>query len=143
MAPRFALAVILVADIAMSGMATQVVPKPTIAALFSNDSSGPAFWIECSNSSGQSMRRVGRWVQSYRLDGVEPPPSGSGGSGGPETIAPGDVWHGAFLFSNTKTKSEGADAAHTVSAVVTRGRHTIAVQCMGAWSDDISFFWNP
>ncbi len=51
------LVALTVTGIVAASLAQQT-SKPTIAALFSNDSSGMAFWIECQNTSGRPSRAV-------------------------------------------------------------------------------------
>jgi hypothetical protein len=36
-----------------------------------------------------------------------------------------------------------ADVKISISADTLPGRHTIAVQCFDAWSDDLAFMWDP
>jgi hypothetical protein len=37
----------------------------------------------------------------------------------------------------------GATVRSTRPIALSAGRHTIAVQCAGVWSDDNAFFWEP
>ena len=105
--------------------------KPTIAALFSNESNGPAFWIECRNSSGHEISVAGDWVHSYHIDGIEPLGGGFAWSAGPGQVAPGNVWRGAFAFAGVRTNLSGTDATHIISTPLTAGQHTLAV---GRWT---------
>ena len=146
---RFALGAMLFTCIASPSLAQQA-SRPTIAALFSNDSNGMAFWIECRNTTGHPVEsRTGNWIESYRVDGVEPHEGGRGGSGGSHPIPAGALWRGVFAIANAmtppnaKTNSQGSDGGMVTWISLTPGHHTLAVQCVGAWSDDISFFWNP
>ena len=137
---RGAFAIIVLGIVAPSPAQTS---KPTIAALFSNDSNGPAFWVECRNSSGHEVSVAGDWVHAYRIDGIEPSRSGFAWTAGPEQVAPGNVWRGAFAFAGVRTNLSGTDATHIVSTPLAAGRHTLAVECMGVWSEDLPFVWNP
>ncbi len=97
------LVALTVTGIVAASLAQQT-SKPTIAALFSNDSSGMAFWIECRNTSGRPVEsRAGNWIESYRVDGVEPPKGGRGGSGGSHPIPADDLWRGVFTLANAMT----------------------------------------
>jgi hypothetical protein len=110
---RFALGAVRVVGLVAPSLAQQA-PKPTIAALFSNNSSGMAFWIECRNTSGRPVEsRTFNWIESYCVDGVEPPKGGRGGSGGSHPIPAGNLWRGVFTIANAMTarlSTSGADS---------------------------------
>jgi hypothetical protein len=113
--------------------------KPQISPLFDPLYDGPAFFVECRNTSGQTLA----WRESLRVDGVVLPDSH-----GPLTMgaAPGETWRGILGLrqsnrSFTSALKFGAIVKSERAVAISEGKHTIAVQCGGVWSDDITFFW--
>ena len=122
-----------------SSLFAQQPSKPQISPLFDRLYGGPAFFVECRNTSGQTLI----WRDSLRVDGVVVP-----GSSGPLTMgaAPGETWRGIFALrqsnrSFTSALKFGAIVKSEYGVAIREGKHTIAVRCGGVWSDDITFFW--
>lgn len=133
----------------MVALQTTAGEKPRVASFFSRVDDGPAFLVECRNNTGRAVSSGSRiWSEPIRIDGVvPPPPAGRIGPGLSTEIKPGELWSGIIVFR----QSEGRDfpppkfGAHVRAARVlslAAGRHTLAVQCDGVWSDDLEFYWD-
>lgn len=133
-------------------LAAQAAPLPIVTPWFlsRNVEEGPAFLIECRNTTGAPLSSGSMfWAldqDDVRIDGTVLAPQGRMGPGLMSEIAPGGTWRGIIELRQAEPRTGYAVAlgANTRSALVvplTPGRHTIAVRCGDEWSDDVSFYW--
>jgi len=124
--------------------------KPQISPFFDRLDDGPAFFVECRNTSGQALSSGAVvWREALRIDGavVPDPPRFSGTLPGLTTdVAPGETWRGILALrqsngSFTPAVKFGALLRDARVLSINEGKHTIAVQCGGVWSDDVTFYW--
>jgi hypothetical protein len=111
---------------------------------------GPAFLIECRNTTGAVINSGSAfWAldeDDFRIDGKRRPPQSRMGPGLVSPIPPGGTWRGILELRQVKPRTSYAVAldAHTRKALLaplTPGRHTIAVRCGDTWSADVPFYW--
>ena len=129
----------------------QTPSKPQIAAFFSRIDDGPAFFVECRNGGGAKLSSsAGLWAGmgagSLRVDGVLLPQQASMGPGLSTDVEPGQPWRGIIVLRQSETSyfpavKFGALKRITQIYPIQEGRHVIAVQCEGIWSDDFAFYW--
>jgi hypothetical protein len=122
--------------------------KPQISPFFDRLDDGPAFFVECRNTSGQKLSSGAIvWREALRVDGeVVPEPHGRALPGLTMDVAPGETWKGILALrqssrSFTPAVKFGALLREARDLPVREGKHTIAVQCGGVWSDDFIFYW--
>jgi hypothetical protein len=122
--------------------------KPQISPFFDRLDDGPAFFVECLNTSGHTLSSGAIvWREALRIDStVVPEPRWSRLPGLTMDVAPGETWRGILALrqsSRTFTPAVkfGALLREARDLPVTEGKHTIAVQCGGVWSDDFTFYW--
>jgi hypothetical protein len=126
--------------------------RPGLTPLFISDEPGrgPAFMVECSNTTGQTQSSgadVWPLIRSaIRLDGQALRDEGGRiGPGLTGPIQPGEKWVGIIELWQTAQQTAravafGAMVRSSVLEPVSRGRHTIAVRCDAQWSDTVVFF---
>jgi len=106
--------------------------KPQISPFFDRVDDGPAFFIECRNTSGQTLSSGAKvWREALRVDGA---------------VAPGETWRGILALRQSNSSFYpavrfGAMVRSVREVAIREGKHTIAVQCGGVWSDDFTFYW--
>ena len=123
--------------------------KPHLVPLFSNVERGPAFMLECPNMSsvavlaGDLLGGLG-----YRVDGVEPTTIGGfAGSflGGEPRLQPMESWRIMVALRQeshgTSSSDFGARFQLLWTFPLTPGHHTLAIRCLGNWSDEVEFYW--
>jgi hypothetical protein len=122
--------------------------KPQISPFFDRLDDGPAFFVECRNTSGQTLSSGAiTFREKLRIDGtVVPEPRWRGLPGLSTDVAPGETWRGILALrqssgSFTPAVKFGALFREARDLPVREGKHTIAVQCGGVWSDDFTFYW--
>jgi hypothetical protein len=122
--------------------------KPQISPFFDRLDDGPAFFVECRNTSGQTLSSGAiTFREALRIDGtVVSEPRWKSGPGLRTDVAPGETWRGILALrqssgSFTPAVKFGALLREARDLPVTEGKHTIAVQCGGVWSDDFTFYW--
>jgi hypothetical protein len=121
--------------------------KPQISPFFDRVDDGPAFFIQCRNPSGQTLSSGAKvWREAIRIDGAVVPEPFELGPGLTMDVPPGETWRGILALRQSKSSFYPAvkfDAmVRSVREVALgEGKHTIAVQCGGVWSDDITFYW--
>jgi hypothetical protein len=122
--------------------------KPQISPFFDRLDDGPAFFVECRNTSGQTLSSGAiTWREALRIDGtVVPEPRWREMPGLRTDVTPGETWRGilALRQSNgpfTPAVKFGALLREARVLSINEGKHTIAVQCGGMWSDDFTFYW--
>ena len=123
--------------------------KPRLVPLFSYVERGPAFMLECENTSSIAVRAgdlLGRL--GYRVDGVEPKTIGGfAGSflGGEPRLQPMESWRIMVALRQeshgTSSSDFGARFQLLWTFPLTPGRHTLAIRCLGNWSDELEFYW--
>jgi hypothetical protein len=141
----------------LPGMITQTgrnpQSMPTVTPMFMSRGAdgGPAFFIECRNttnapvSSGSPIWAFSR--SAVRLDGTVLEESGGRiGPGLTVDIQPGAMWRGIIELRQSASGQSlavalGANVRAPLNVPLSAGRHTIAVRCSNAWSDDLPFYW--
>lgn len=139
----------------LPGVITQTGPNPlsipTVTPMFMSDD-GPAFFIECRNTTNapvSSGSPTWAFVRSaVRLDGtvLKELSGGRIGPGLTMDIQPGAMWRGIIELrqsasGQSRAVAFGANVRAPLTVPLSAGRHTIAVRCSGAWSDDLVFYW--
>ena len=145
--------VLLLAMVLLSGQGSvQADRKPVIAPFFTRVDEAPAFFVECRNDTGRTLSSgadVWAFAGALRIDGKESVETGGRiGPGLTQDVKPGGMWRGIIALRQSREGS-GFSAPVEFGAMVrsgrvvplTPGRHTIAAQCNGAWSDDLVFYW--
>ena len=133
-------------------LAAQAAPSPTVTPWFlsRNAEEGPAFLIECRNTTERAVDSGSMvWAldqDDFRIDGTVLEPRGRMGPGLMSVIPPGGMWRGIIELRQFEPQTGYAVAlgANTRSALVVplvAGRHTIAVRCGDTWSVDVPFYW--
>jgi hypothetical protein len=126
-------------------------PAPIMTPFYSAEIEGPAFLLECQNST-QQPRAVWDYLydHAWRLDGVLVDPGGVGGSiGNASPIAPNGMFRSVMVLHpsgpfSSSTRGLGPEMyGRDIHATLTPGRHTVAFRCAGAWSQDVEFYWFP
>ena len=122
--------------------------KPRIAPFFDRIDDGPAFFVDCRNTTDQKLSSTTSvWIHTLRLDGTNVPDSESEfGPGLTTQIAAGQSWRGIIALRQSARSffpavKFGALTRYTMVLPLRQGRHTIAVQCPGGWSDEVEFYW--
>jgi hypothetical protein len=147
----FVLAIVVLTATPLLG---QTLTRHEILPAFTPRESSPAFVVGCRNNSASAVPwPTIRWI---RLDGNERELSGGivgsliGTPGERFEVAPGAVHWVLFVLSSVTEGSStspgrGLDARVRQAWVVpvAPGRHRLAVECLGQWSDEITFVWSP
>lgn len=123
--------------------------KPHVAAFFNRIDDGPAFLVNCRNTTPLPLSSASPvWTEVIRLDGtVVPEPAGRLGPGLVTDVQPGSVWRGIIAFRQSARNyypapKFGALLRAARDLHLAAGAHTLAVQCNGVWSDEITFYWD-
>lgn len=121
--------------------------KPQISPFFDRVDDGPAFFIECRNTTGQTLSSGAKvWREALRVDGALVPDPPERGPDLTMDVPPGKTWRGILALRQSHTSffpavSFGALVRVARELTLGEGKHTIAVQCGGVWSDDFTFYW--
>jgi hypothetical protein len=129
--------------------------KPKISPFFDRIDDGPAFFVECRNTTGETVSSAHvMWASSLRIDGKLLPNEVHAGSGrfqnelpGLRTDIPrGEVWRGIIGLRRSQrpflpAPKFGALLRAVRTASLSQGKHSIAVQCGREWSEEFSFYW--
>lgn len=121
--------------------------KPHISPFFDRVDDGPAFYIECRNTSGQTLSSGAKvWREAPRVDGAVLPETFELGPGLTTDVPPGETWRGILALRQSHSSfgpavKFGALVRSGRDVAIRGGKHTIAVQCGGVWSDDFTFYW--
>jgi hypothetical protein len=139
--------------ILVAGLQARPLPaKPTLTPMFMSYDAGrgPAFLIECTNTTSQTQSSGSEvWPltrSAVRLDGQQLREVGGRiGPGVTIPVAPGETWRGIIeLWQTEQAVSRavvfGAMVRAPMLLPVSQGRHTIAVRCDQSWSDEVVFF---
>jgi hypothetical protein len=123
--------------------ATELLP------LFSHREDGPAFILECTNSSSVAVDAMEEFAhEAIRLDGklYEHEDVVLGSLMGRTVFDPQSSWRKVFPLSQTNqskgTTTLGAEFRGGWFMPIAAGRHTLAVRCAGAWSNEVAFYWD-
>lgn len=120
--------------------------KPRILPYFDVVDDGPAFFVECRNSkNGEVSSGAPDWlwnVENIRVDRKLLSPQGGLTTG----VKPGQLWRGIIAIRQSTNNNYpavrfGALVRSAQAVTLATGKHTIAVQCQGVWSDDFDFFY--
>jgi len=111
----------------------------------------PGFIVECRNTTDRPISRTDGPVKALRLDGVLIKSKGSLGSvpgGFPPDVPPGETWkHVVVLHPDSVTRTSSSMGLELGmlktdwGVPLGKGRHTVAFQCAGEWTADVSFDW--
>lgn len=133
---------------AVSSSPAQPAPQPTIRPFFSTVVNGPAFYVSCRNETFAALSSSDtRWLSSLRLDGtILRDEGGRIGAGLSVTVPPGESWFGIVALPQSNTGYFPAGKFRAMSrqsrvVPLSEGRHTLAVRCGDAWSEDLEFYW--
>jgi hypothetical protein len=146
---RFAVTTTLVAVLAGICMEAQGPPSTKLSPLFSHLEDGPAFILECTNSSSvavEAMEVFGH--EAIRLDGKLSEREGAvvGSLMGRTVFEPQSSWQSVFPLLQTNhskgTATLGAEFRGGWFMPIAGGHHTLAVRCAGAWSNEVEFYWD-
>src|SRR5262249_44898716 len=131
-----------------ASLSAQQPSKPKISPFFDRIDDGPAFFIECRNTSGQTLSSGAKtWTEALRIDGaVVPEPQWERVPGLTTDVANGEIWRGILALRQSSNSfgpavKFGALVRSARVLPIRDGKHTIAVQCGGAWSDEFTFYW--
>jgi hypothetical protein len=122
-------------------------PGPQVTPFFSTLAGGPAFYIECQNDTGGTVSSgSSRWASQMRVDAKAVPEQGGIGPGLTTDVDAGGMWRGIVELrpkwqGHFPPVKFGALLRRTRPIDLTEGRHTFAVACGDAWSDDVAFYW--
>src|SRR5579864_2825870 len=123
--------------------------KPQISAFFDRIDDGPAFFIECPNTSEETLSSgAERWIKAIRIDGaVEPEPELLMPQGLTTKVAPREIWRGILALRQSERSyfpavKFGAMRRSARVLTITEGKHTLAVECGEVWSTDFTFYWD-
>jgi len=125
----------------------QAPSKPQISSFFDRVDDGPAFLIECRNTSGQTLSSGEKvWREAIRIDGAVVPEPFERGPGLTMDVPPGKTWREILALRQSHRSlypavKFGAMVRSVREVALGEGKHTIAVQCAGVWSDDFTFYW--
>jgi hypothetical protein len=141
-----------VIGLATAPLSAQATSRPGIVAAFTPREAAPAFVVECHNNSSSAVPFP--TIRSIRLDGN--PLQGTGGIassllGAPDErfeVAPGASHRVLFVLvqdARAGSSSPGRGLARVrqgMTVPISSGTHRIAIECLGAWSDEITFAWS-
>jgi hypothetical protein len=131
-----------------SGLFAQQPSKPQISPFFDRLDDGPAFFVECRNTTGQTLSSGAiTFREALRVDGiVVPKPRWEPVPGLRTDVAPGETWRGILALPQSNrlfipAVKFGALLREARVLPIGEGKHTVAVQCGGVWSDEFTFYW--
>jgi hypothetical protein len=135
--------------LAGGGLFAQAASKPQISAFFDRIDDGPAFLVECPNTTeGTLSSGDERWTKAIRVDGaVVPETELRMPAGLTRKVNPGEIWRGILALRQSKQSyfpavKFGAMVRSARVLMITEGKHSLAVQCGEVWSDDFTFYWD-
>ena len=123
--------------------------KPRLVPLFSNVEQAPAFMVECVNTSAAPISAM-ELIQevAIKVDGkLFERTGGIAGSflGGEPLFVPSERWRMMVGLRQgligTMSANFGAVLRTPWVLPLTAGRHSVAVRCVGNWSDEVEFWW--
>lgn len=123
--------------------------KPVAVPLFSNVERGPAFMLHCVNT-GPVAAPVFQVIRemALRVDGTVHTLTGAIGgvfAGGEPILEPMQTWRIMVGLRQGNTGTMTADFGASIRSPwffpLAPGRHTLAIRCLGNWSDDVEFYW--
>jgi hypothetical protein len=142
------MAIVLLAGL---GQTAQVLPTVTPFFLSRESEGGPAFLVECRNTSSIGVSSgADTWALSrgaIRIDGaVLDEQGGRIGPGLTMDIPPGGTWRGIIELRQSVPRTSyavalGANVRMPTVVSLNSGKHTISARCAGSWSADLSFYW--
>jgi hypothetical protein len=130
----------------------QSTSQPQVSAYFDRVDDGPAFFVECRNTTAGTLSSSagdwpGMWPDSIRVDGVVPVQENMLGPGLSEDVKAGEYWRGIIALRQSSSgygPPVKYDALKRISLnyPLKAGRHVIAFRCLGRWSGNFSFYWD-
>jgi hypothetical protein len=142
----------IVASVLMLALSlqSQNISKPHVAPFFDRIDDSPAFFVDCLNTSNEKVSSASSvWpirTGSVRVDGSMIDFGNMIGPGLSTDVRPGQPWRGIIVLRQSPTQyfpavRFGAMVRTTLVHTLAPGKHTIAVQCEGSWSDEFDFYW--
>ena len=127
-------------------------PVPTVTPFFISRQAenGPAFLVECRNTTSAGISSgSGTWAltrSAIRIDGRVLDEQGQIGPGLTMEIPPGGAWRGIIelrqaLPRHSYAVAFGAHVRMPTVVPLSAGWHTISVRCAGVWTADLPFYW--
>ncbi len=143
------MAMVLLAELVGTAQSVPVLPTVTPFFMSREVEGGPAFMVECRNttdsgiSSGSDTWALAR--SAIRIDGIALDDRMRIGPGLTMEIPPGGTWRGIIELRQEAGTSYatalGANVRMPTVVALSAGRHAIAVRCAGVWSADLPFYW--
>jgi hypothetical protein len=121
--------------------------KPRISAFFDRIDEGPAFFVECRNTSSEDISSgASIWASSLRIDGAIVPEEDYRGPGLTTNVKADQWWRGIIAlrqsyYSGFPAPKFGALVRSARVLALSQGKHTIAIECAGVWSEEFAFYW--
>ena len=139
--------------LAAAPLFAQTASRPGIVAAFTPREVEPAFVVECHNNSASAVPFP--TIRRIRLDGTIRERTGGipgsllGQPGERFEVAPGSSHRTLFVLGqgiSTRSTSPGrgleARVRQGFDVPISPGTHRLAVECLGEWSDEITFAWS-
>ena len=143
-----------ISGLLVTPLLAQTTTRPGIIPAFTPRESAPAFVVECYNNSASPVPSP--TVRTIRLDGEYR--ELAGGTTGSLLGTPGERFevepsavHGVLFVLSPGTEITSSSPGQGLGARVrqgwivplTPGKHRLAVECLGQWSDEIASVWSP
>jgi hypothetical protein len=144
------MAMVLLVELAGTVQTVPVLPTVTPFFMSREVEGGPAFMVECRNSTGSGISSGSdTWAlarSAIRIDGIALEERLRIGPGLTMEIPPGGTWRGIIELRQDAPRTSyatalGANVRMPTVVVLSAGRHAIAVRCAGLWSADLPFYW--
>jgi len=144
------MAIVLLAGLVRTGQSALVMPTVTPFFMSREVEGGPAFLVECRNTTSAGISSASdTWAltrSAIRIDRTVLDEQSEIGGGLSMDIPPGGTWRGIIELRQAVPRTSyatalGANVRMPTVVPLSAGRHTISVRCAGVWSADLSFYW--
>ena len=142
--------VVLLVGLLQTGQTVLQLPTVTPFFMSREVEGGPAFLVECRNTTNAGMSSGSdTWAltrTAVRIDGTVLDEQGRIGPGLTMDIPAGGTWRGIIELRqavprNSYATALGANVRWPTVVPLSAGRHTISVRCAGVWAADLPFYW--